>query len=508
MNWLSIPWLELAIAAPLFGAAAITRVRDPQRARNISIVIASIALALSIVAWAVYLSPGDPASGGDWLGRMLGPSFFVVDALNAPLFPLAALIYLLTIVATLRTKIRRFSFSWTLFKEAVILATLACKEPWGIITLLAIGVVPLYFELKSRHKPTRVYVVHMALFVALLVFGWSIIEIEGRTGSHSLLGVLPLLFAVLIRSGIFPVHAWITDLFEHASFGSALVFVTPMIGAYAAVRLVVPIAPDWVLRSMGVLSLFTAFYAAGMSLVQRDARRFFCYIFLSHSSLVFVGLETATPIGLTGALCVWLSIGLALAGFGLVLRALEARHGRISLVDFHGLYEHTPTLAVLFLLTGLASIGFPGTFGFLGTELLVDGAVQAYPYVGVCIVLVSALNGISVVQAYFRLFTGRRHVSSVPLQMGRREWFAVLTLAALILGGGLYPQPAVESRHHAAMELLQQRTAGADGHIADPALHAQHDGTKSDDSHPGPSGHARDARLQAEVEHTTKLWLE
>ena len=88
-------------------------------------------------------------------------------------------------------------------------------------------------------------------------------------------------------------------------------------------------------------------------------------------------------------------------------------------------------LAVCFLLTGLASVGFPGTFGFLGTELLVDGAVQAYPYVGVAVVIAAALNGIAVVQAYFRLFTGTRHVTSVPLEIGMRERIAVLTLAAL-----------------------------------------------------------------------------
>ncbi len=160
-----------------------------------------------------------------------------------------------------------------------------------------------------------------------------------------------------------------TDLFEHVTFGTALLFVTPITGAYLAVRLVLPIAPEWVLHSIGVISLITAVYAAGMALVQREARRFFCYLFLSHSALVLVGLELVTPIGLTGALCVWFSVGLSLVGFGLTLRALEARRGRLFLRDFQGLYDHTPTLAVCFGLTGLASVGFPGTVGFVGMEL-------------------------------------------------------------------------------------------------------------------------------------------
>jgi NADH-quinone oxidoreductase subunit M len=266
---------------------------------------------------------------------------------------------------------------------------------------------------------------------------------------------------VLIRSGIAPFHCWVTDLFEHATFGTALLFVTPMLGAYAAVRLVLPISPDWVLQSLGIVSLVTAVYAAGMTLVQREARRFFCYIFLSHSALVLVGLETVNELGLTGALCVWLSVCLSLAGFGLTLRAIEARHGRLSLQSFRGLYEHTPVLGSCFLLTGMASVGFPGTFGFLGMEMLVDGAVQAFPYIGVAVVVAAAINGIAVMQAYFRLFTGTRHFTSVSLKMGPRERIAVLTLALLIVGGGIFPQPGVVSRHHAAGRILQDREAVA-----------------------------------------------
>jgi hypothetical protein len=37
------------------------------------------------------------------------------------------------------------------------------------------------------------------------------------------------------------------------------------------------------------------------------------------------------------------------------------------------------------------------------------------------------------------------------------ERLAVLTLAALILGGGLHPQPGLSSRHQAANEIICQR---------------------------------------------------
>ena len=71
--------------------------------------------------------------------------------------------------------------------------------------------------------------------------------------------------------------------------------------------------------------------------------------------------------------------------------------------------------------------------------------------------VVAAINGIAVVRAYFSLFTGARHASTVSLRIGPRERFAVLTLAALILLGGLFPQPGVSSRHRAAATVLDQR---------------------------------------------------
>ncbi len=459
MSELHLPWLEMSVLAPLLGALWVSRQRDAEQARKHGIVVAALTLACAVGAWQDFhwLHVSKAHDHWDLASKVFGEDFFVIDQLSAPLLPLAALLYLMTTLATLRTKVRRFSSVWMLISEAILLATLSCQQPWGLIALLAVGAIPPWIELRRRKKSSRVYVIHMSVFVVLLVAGWALVETEGPRPVHSLLPVGLLTAAVLLRSGIVPVHCWMTDLFEKAGFGTSLLFVTPMIGAYAAVRLVLPIAPDWALRSIALISLFTAVYAAGMALVQREARRFFCYLFLSHSSLVLVGLETAAPVGLTGALCVWLSVGLALTGFGLVLRSMEGRTGRVSLAEHHGMHEHTPMLAAFFLLTGLASVGFPGTFGFVGTELLVDGVVQIYPYVGVTVVIAAALNGIAIIHAYFRIFTGTRRTASIPLNCRPAERFAVLSLALLILGGGLWPQPGIASRYHAAVEIVQSR---------------------------------------------------
>jgi NADH-quinone oxidoreductase subunit M len=460
MNLFAIPWLELTVLVPLVGAAC-ARGREYRSGARLGFVFSAAALACALLAWLGHQTGRSPGGTTAWdvLPRLTGRLVFRIDELSAPLLPLVALLHFLTVVATTGGKAARFSFSGMLAGEAIRLATFAVapSEPWLLIALLALSVVPPYVELRQRGKPTRVYALHMALFVGLLALGWAFVEDDLPIHLQPALASIPLLLAVLVRAGTVPAHLWVADLFENASFGTALLYVTPIAGVYAAVRLVMPVCPDWVLRSIGLLSLVTAVYAAGLAVVQTEARRFFAYLFLSHTSCILVGLELRTTISLTGALSLWVAAALSLAGLGLTLRAVEARFGRLTMTEFRGLYEHSPALAVCFLLTGLASVGFPGTLGFIAAEMLVSGAVGVDLPVGVALVLAAALNGIAVVRAYFLIFTGGRHVSAVPLGITRRERFAVLTLAALILGGGLAPQQWLESRHRAAESLLEER---------------------------------------------------
>jgi NADH-quinone oxidoreductase subunit M len=462
MNLLHLPWLESSIFISMIGPLVVSRFRDPTRAYHWGLACIGGSFACTVLAWLAFYV-GIPAADLDRLSPQIplfGKRLFALDELSAPLVPIVALLHFLTALATARTKMRRYSFSWSLAAEAIRLATFSCEQPWILVGLLAVSTLPPYVELVNRGRPTRVYAVHMALFVTLLVAGWGIVESAHGEISSMLaqLGTILLMAAILVRCGTIPAHCWVTDWFEHASFGIGLLYVVPLSGVYAAVRLVLPIAPDWVMRSIGIISLATAVYAAGMSIVQRDARRFFAYLFLSHASLVLVGLELRTSLSLTASLCLWFSVMLSLGGFGLALRALEARFGRMSLIKYQGLYGHSPSLAVCFLLTGLASVGFPATIGFISTELLVDSAVEFSKPVCIAVLAATALNGISVVRAYLLLFTGARHVSAVSLEIGLRERIAVLTLAALVLGGGLFPQPGVSSRYRAATQILARRS--------------------------------------------------
>lgn len=455
---LSLPWLELAIVLPFLCSLLLIRMRDRRRAWKWGLWILSTTLLATVFGVGSLANP--PSDGNpSWNPQLalFGQTMFRLDNLNAPLLPTVALLYLLTVLATSGTKLQRFSVLWALISLSLQLATLSCVDPWTLVLLMIVGIVPPLAVLHGRGKSKRVYLLHMGLFAGLLSCGWYFMEQSSENSESFSWAIVAILLGLLVRCGVFPVHCWLTDLFESSSFGNALLAIAPLTGVYAIVRLVLPIAPEWVLQSIGVISLFTAIYAAGMATIQKEARRFFAFVFLSHASLVLVGMELATPTSLTGSLHLWLSFILSLGGFGLTLRALEARVGRLSLTRFHGLYNHSPDLAICFLLTGLASVGFPGTVGFVAAEVLVEGAIMANPWVGVGIIAVAALNGIAMMRAYFLLFMGTRHPATIPLGITMRERVAFLTLAALLIGAGLIPQPLVASRHRAAEEIWHGR---------------------------------------------------
>src|SRR6185437_7450064 len=337
----------------------IYRLHNLNRAWRWGVAFTGVVFACTLLAsLGFYLGvPAESDAGWSLQQYLFGRSYLGLDNLNAPLVPAVALLHFLTALATARTKMRSFSLTWSLTAEAIHLAKIGSKAPTVLVTLLAVGALLPLVEFVNRRRPFRLYALHMTLFIGLMLIGWYFLVSANGDATRTTMATVALLAAVLIRCGVVPVHCWLTDWFEHASFGIAILYVIPLSGVYAAIRLVLPIAPDWVLHGIGLVSLVTAVYAAGMALVQYEIRRFFAYLFLSHASLVLVGLEVHTAVSLTGALSLWFSVILSLGGFGLVLRALEGRFGRLSLNKSHGLYEHSPTLAVCFLLTGLASVG-------------------------------------------------------------------------------------------------------------------------------------------------------
>ena len=116
MTELHLPWLELSVLFPLIGAVGVGFLRDRDLARKICVAVCTLALLFAVGEWIDFGIIQRFEAHDQWevLEALFHRDIFVVDELSSPLLPLVALVYLMTVMATLRTKVSRFSFGWTL----------------------------------------------------------------------------------------------------------------------------------------------------------------------------------------------------------------------------------------------------------------------------------------------------------------------------------------------------------------------------------------------------------
>lgn len=452
-------WLGGAAALPALVIVASHVAVDVERLRRFAVIAAAAMLlvTLAIAALPHLRQISWTMSALSWVG----PEAIVrIDTLSAAFLPFAAGLWLLTVAVTPRASLDRGGLRRTALATLITLASFLTESA---VLLLALSVASVWTFLSALHAhryQRRIAAVYLGC--STLLFGIGVVLLVGPGGDRTATaGIWFIIVAALIRKGIVPFHAWVPEVFDHGRLGPAILFSAPQLGAYMTVVLIVPRASPEALRVIALLALGTAVYGAALALVQASARRACGYLFMSQSALVMAGLDCTSTSALAGGLLVWLSAGLAFAGLSRCVLVLEARRGRLDLNAYHGGYERMPLLAVSFLAMGLACTGFPGTLGFIGQELLVDGAVDVFPVMGFAIVAASALTALAVLRMYFSLFCGRPSppgAEGLRFGLTPRESWTFVALVITLIGLGIAPRPLVDSRFAASAEILQRRS--------------------------------------------------
>jgi NADH-quinone oxidoreductase subunit M len=455
--------LAVIAAMPALVIAATWLSRDVERLRRLAV---ASAIAMLIAALAIPISPdlrtfSIRTSALSWAPG--GEALIRLDTLSATLIPFAAGLWLLTVAVTPRGALDRRGLRRTAVATLITLASFLTESAVVLLVLSAMSVWTFQSALAdpAHRYQRRVVAVYLGVSTLLFAAGVALLVSPGvQNTTLETAGMWLIVAAALVRKGIVPSHAWLPEVFDHGRLGPAILFNAPQVGAYMTVVLIVPRAAPEMLRVIAILALVTAVYGAALALVQTSARRACGYLFMSQSALVMAGLDCSSASALAGALLVWLSAGLGFAGLARCVLVLEARRGRLDLATYHGGYERMPLLAISFLAMGLACTGFPGTLGFIGQELLVDGAVDAFPVMGFAIVIASALTGMAVLRMYFSLFCGRPDVQTHPsLQLGlkTREAWTFVALVITLIALGVAPRALVDSSFAASADILRQR---------------------------------------------------
>jgi NADH-quinone oxidoreductase subunit M len=180
---------------------------------------------------------------------------------------------------------------------------------------------------------------------------------------------------------MFPFHTWLPDAHVEAPTAGSVILAGVLLkmGTYGFLRFAIPMCPQTVLdpvtvKIMMTLASVAIIYGALVAMMQKDMKKLVAYSSVSHMGYVMLGIFAYNLQGVSGGILQMFNHGIITGALFLIVGLVyERRHSRM-IADFGGLARVMPIYAALFSVFTFASIGLPGTNGFIGEFLILVGA--------------------------------------------------------------------------------------------------------------------------------------
>jgi NADH-quinone oxidoreductase subunit M len=212
-----------------------------------------------------------------------------------------------------------------------------------------------------------------------------------------------------------------------------------------------------------MVGLIGIIYTAMVAAVQPNAKRLVAYTSVAHLGFAVMGIFAFNLQGIQGALVLMIAHGVSTPMLFFLLGMLYERRHTYEIDDFGGLAASVPVFSTMLVFAGLASIGLPGTSGFVSEFLVLIGTFQVRPWMALVAatgVIFAAYYMLPMVQkvAFNRL--DRSANRSIP-DLGGREIAILVPLVVVILWIGIYPRPFLDRMEPAAVRLVDYMNGAA-----------------------------------------------
>lgn len=228
----------------------------------------------------------------------------------------------------------------------------------------------------------------------------------GASNAMLLIGMFLLLTGFLFKIAAAPFHMWTPDVYEGAPTPmTAFMSAGPKAAGFAALlRLLLVVFPvmkaEWS-DLLWILAVLTMTIGNFTALRQDNIKRMLAYSSIAHAGYALVGLVAANSTGTTGILFYMLSYAfMNIGAFAVIVLVGKQGEPNGTVMDFAGLGQKKPLLAVVMSLFLFSLAGMPPTAGFIGKFYLFSGAVQeGYIWLAV----IGVLNSAASVYYYLRV---------------------------------------------------------------------------------------------------------
>ena len=178
---------------------------------------------------------------------------------------------------------------------------------------------------------------------------------------------------------------------------------------------------------------------------------------------VTLGIFALNTQGVEGGILQMLNHGIITGGLFLMIGMIYERTHTRAISDYGGFARAVPWYAGLFIIFVFASIGLPGTNGFIGEFLIILGAFGSHKLFGVLAATGVILGAGYMLWLYQRVFfEGYKEGLSVP-DINFREVVTLLPLIILVFVIGFYPDALLDFMHPSVDHLIGEFSADTNG---------------------------------------------
>jgi NADH-quinone oxidoreductase subunit M len=268
--------------------------------------------------------------------------------------------------------------------------------------------------------------------------------------------------AFAVKVPMWPVHTWLPDAHTEAPTAGSVILAGILIkmGAYGFLRFSMPLFPDAtraMAPAMMVLSVIAIVYGGIICLGQTDLKRLIAYSSVSHMGFVTLGIFALNMQGIQGGIVQMINHGIVTGALFLCIGIIYERTHTRRISDYGGAASALPVYAGFFMVLTFASIGLPGTNGFIGEFLILLGGFTAWKLMGILAASGVIIGAGYMLWLYQRVFFQERSPKLEGIRdMDLRELFTVAPLIALVFWIGFNPVPIMSFTDASAKRLVER----------------------------------------------------
>ena len=285
-----------------------------------------------------------------------------------------------------------------------------------------------------------------------------------------------------VKVPMWPVHTWLPDAHVEAPTAGSVILAGVLLkmGGYGFLRFSLPMFPDasvYFAPLVYALSIVAIVYTSLVALAQEDMKKLIAYSSVAHMGFVTLGIFAATAqfragglpdtlLGeqaVTGAMFQMLSHGIVSAALFLCVGVVYDRLHTRRIDRYGGLVHRMPRYAAVFMVFTLASVGLPGTSGFVGEFLVLFGVFQVNVWAAALAATGVILGAAYMLWLYRRIVFGELVKPDLMRMkdLHPREVAIFAPLVILVLWMGIWPEPFLDVFDASVENLLTGFKAGA-----------------------------------------------